>query len=108
MNYLDIVIRQILDNFDFAYMLCCNILCFVMIKAHDEFNGTKKVPTWNKRLYLIVSILLLGIVYYNVGEVKVTVLVNSAILAPVFWSWVAAPVLRRFGVKYKQVDDALK
>lgn len=42
MNYLDIVIRQILDNFDFAYMLCCNILCFVMIKAHDEFNGAKK------------------------------------------------------------------
>ena len=77
MNYIDIVIRQILDNFDFAYMLCCNIL-------------------------------LLGIVYYNVGEVKVTVLVNSAILAPVFWSWVAAPILRKFGVKYKQVDDALK
>lgn len=108
MNYLDIVIRQIIDNFDFAYMLCCNILCFVMIKAHDEFNGAKKVPTWNKRLYLIVSILLLGVVYYNVGEVKVTVLVNSAILAPVFWSWIAAPVLRRFGVKYKQVDNALK
>ena len=80
MNYIDIVIRQILDNFDFAYMLCCNILCFVMIKTHDEFNGAKKVPTWNKRLYLIVSILLLGIVYYNVGEVKVTVLVNSAML----------------------------
>lgn len=108
MNYLDTIINQILSNFDFAYMLCCNILCFAMIKFHDELNGNKKVPTWNKRLYLIISIIVLSVVYYNIGEVKITVLVNSSILAPVFWSWLAAPMLRKFGINYKQANDALK
>lgn len=109
MNYLDTIINQILNNFDFAYMLIVNVLCFILIKIHDYLNGDgRKVATWNKRLYLVISIIIIGAVYQQAGEIKTTVLVNSAILAPVFWSWIAAPVLRRFGVKYKQVDDALK
>lgn len=109
MNYLDTIINQILNNFDFAYMLIVNVLCFILIKIHDYLNGDgRKVPTWNKRLYLVISIVVIGAIYQDAGEIKTTVLVNSAILAPVFWSWIAAPVLRRFGVKYKQVDNALK
>lgn len=108
MSYIDSIINQVISNFDFAYMLCCNVLCFIMIKTHDEFNGNRKVPTWNKRLYLMIAIFVLGVVYYYANEVKITVLVNSAVLAPVFWSWVASPVLKHFGIKYKGVDDCLK
>lgn len=109
MNYLDTIINQILNNFDFAYMLIVNVLCFILIKAHDYLNGDgRKVATWNKRLYLIISIIVIGAVYQDAGEIKTTVLVNSAILAPVFWSWIAAPILHKFGITYKQADDALK
>lgn len=109
MNYLDTIINQILSNFDFAYMLIVNVLCFILIKIHDYLNGDgRKVPTWNKRLYLIISIIVIGVVYQQAGEIKTTVLVNSAILAPVFWSWLAAPMLRKFGINYKQANDALK
>lgn len=109
MNYLDTIINQILSNFDFAYMLIVNVLCFIIIKTHDYLNGAgRKVPTWNKRLYLVISIVIIGAVYQQAGEIKTTVLVNSAILAPVFWSWIAAPMLRKFGINYKQANDALK
>lgn len=109
MNYLDTIINQILSNFDFAYMLIVNILCFILIKIHDYLNGnSRKVATWNKRLYLIISIIVIGVVYQQAGEIKTTVLVNSAILAPVFWSWIAAPILHKFGITYKQTDDGLK
>lgn len=109
MNYLDTIINQILNNFDFAYMLIVNVLCFILIKIHDYLNGDgRKVATWNKRLYLIISIIVIGVVYQQAGEIKTTVLVNSAILAPVFWSWIAAPILHKFGITYKQADDALK
>ena len=109
MNYLDTIINQILNNFDFAYMFIVNVLCFILIKTHDYINGdSRKVPTWNKRLYLIISIIIIGVVYRQAGEIKTTVLVNSAILAPVFWSWIAAPILRKFGINYKQANDALK
>lgn len=109
MNYLDTIINQILNNFDFAYMLIVNVLCFILIKIHDYLNGDgRKVATWNKRLYLVISIVVIGAVYQQAGEIKTTVLVNSAILAPVFWSWIAAPILHKFGITYKQADDALK
>lgn len=109
MNYLDTIINQILNNFDFAYMLIVNVLCFILIKIHDYLNGDgRKVATWNKRLYLVISIIVIGAVYQQAGEIKTTVLVNSAILAPVFWSWIAAPILHKFGITYKQADDALK
>lgn len=109
MNYLDTIINQILNNFDFAYMLIVNVLCFILIKAHDYLNGDgRKVATWNKRLYLIISIVVIGAIYQDAGEIKTTVLVNSAILSPVFWSWIAAPILHKFGITYKQADDALK
>ena len=109
MNYLDTIINQILNNFDFAYMLIVNVLCFILIKIHDYLNGDgRKVATWNKRLYLVISIVVIGAVYQQAGEIKTTVLINSAILAPVFWSWIAAPILHKFGITYKQADDALK
>lgn len=109
MNYLDTIINQILNNFDFAYMLIVNVLCFILIKIHDYLNGNgRKVATWNKRLYLVISIVIIGAIYQDAGEIKTTVLVNSAILAPVFWSWIAAPILHKFGITYKQADDALK
>lgn len=109
MNYLDTIINQILNNFDFAYMLIVNVLCFILIKIHDYLNGDgRKVATWNKRLYLVISIIIIGAVYQQAGEIKTTVLINSAILAPVFWSWIAAPILHKFGITYKRVDDALK
>lgn len=109
MNYLDTIINQILNNFDFAYMLIVNVLCFILIKIHDYLNGDgRKVATWNKRLYLVISIIIIGAVYQQAGEIKTTVLVNSAILAPVFWSWIAAPILHKFDITYKQADDALK
>ena len=109
MNYLDTIINQILNNFDFAYMVIVNVLCFILIKIHDYLNGDgRKVATWNKRLYLLISIIIIGAVYQQAGEIKTTVLVNSAILAPVFWSWIAAPILHKFGITYKQADDALK
>lgn len=109
MNYLDTIINQILNNFDFAYMLIVNVLCFILIKIHDYLNGDgRKVATWNKRLYLVISIIIIGAVYQQAGEIKTTVLINSGILAPVFWSWIAAPILHKFGITYKQADDALK
>lgn len=109
MNYADNIINQIINNFDFTYMLVVNVMCFMLIKIHDALNGiNKKVPTWNKRLYLVISIIVLGAIYHHAGEIKYTVLVNSAILAPVFWSWLAAPMLRKFGINYKQANDALK
>lgn len=102
MEYENIIIDKIICNFDFSYMVSVNVLTYLIIKIHDYFNGRKKVPIVIKRLYLFISILVLGIIYYFIGNIDTIVIINSSILAPVFWSWILSPIIDKVGIGYKK------
>lgn len=105
---IDYIINNILSNFDFRYMLSVNVLTYIVIKVIDELNKEKKVSTLIKRVVLVISIILISIVYKLIGYDNNIELVNSAILAPVFWSWIAKPICSKLGINYKQINDVLK
>ena len=105
---IEFITNQILRNFDFAYMLIINIVTYILIKITDDLNGDKDVPTYIKRILLVVSIILTTVTYLCVGYDNKIVLVNSAILSPVFWSWICKPIAKKLGVDYKKVDQVLK
>lgn len=46
-------------------------------------------------------------IYIASGYDNTIILVNSAVLAPVFWSWVVSPILKKFGVGYKDIDNII-
>lgn len=108
MNYLDVVIDKIINNFDFAYMFIVNVLTYIIIKIVDYVNGDAKVPTWLKRVILLVSIVVVTAIYLALDYDNKIVLLNSAIFAPIFWSWILRPIFMKFGIGYKQVDDCMK
>ena len=95
------VFNQIINNFDFAYMLCVNILTYVIIKIIDIFNGEKKVPIIIKRACLLLSVILVTSIYYCNG-VNNIILINSAIAAPVSWNWLFKPIFAKFNIDYKK------
>lgn len=103
MDILVNIIQTTLDSFDFAFCLTVNILTYIIIKIWDERNGKKRVTTWQKRLVLLAVILSTGVLYYEIGSDTKT-LVNSAILAPVFWSWVMKPICKQFNLDYKKMN----
>ena len=105
---INYIINNILSNFDFRYMLSVNVLTYIIIKVIDELNKEKKVSTLIKRVVLVISIILISIVYKLIGYDNNIELVNSAILAPVFWSWIAKPICSKLGINYKQINDVLK
>lgn len=105
---IDYIINNILSNFDFRYMLSVNVLTYIIIKVIDELNKEKKVSTLIKRVVLVISIILISVVYKLIGYDNNIELVNSAILAPVFWSWIAKPICSKLGINYKQINDVLK
>lgn len=105
---IDYIINNILSNFDFRYMLSVNVLTYIIIKVIDELNKEKKVSTLIKRIVLVISIILISIVYKLIGYDNNIELVNSAILAPVFWSWIAKPICKKLNIDYKQINDVLK
>lgn len=99
---IDFIVNQIMINFDFAYMVVVNILTYLFIKFIDAANGDKAVSILVKRLMLIIAIILVTGVYVISGYNNVIVLVNSAIAAPVAWSWIFRPIIVKFGIGYKR------
>ena len=96
-------IQTTLESFDFGFCISVNVLTYVIIKTLDELNGDVKVSTWTKRIALLASIIIVSVVYYVAG-IELKLLVNSAILAPVFWSWIMKPLCKAFNIDYKQIN----
>lgn len=89
-------------HFDLSFMLCVNILTYILIKVIDDLNGDKVVGTWTKRLVMLISCFAIAAGYIAGGYENTTILINSAILAPVAWSWIFKPILKKIGVDYKK------
>lgn len=106
-KFIDVIVDGILSNFDFGFMFIVNVLTYIIIKVIDYFNGDNKVPTWQKRCVLVISIATMAGIYIAAGYDNAIMLVNSAILAPVFWSWVISPILKKLGVGYKDIDNTI-
>lgn len=106
-KFIDVIVDGILSNFDFGFMFIVNVLTYIIIKVIDYFNGDNKVPTFHKRCVLVLSIVTMTGIYISVGYDNVIMLVNSSILAPVFWSWVVSPILKKLGVGYKDIDNTI-
>lgn len=106
-KFIDVIVDGILSNFDFGFMFIVNVLTYIIIKVIDYFNGDNKVPTWQKRCVLVISIAAMIGIYITAGYDNTIMLVNSAVLAPVFWSWVVSPILKKLGVGYKNIDNTI-
>ena len=101
---METIVEQIINNFDFAYMLAVNILTYIIIKTIDVFNGEKKVSIIIKRACLLLSIILVTSIYYYNG-VNNIILINSAIATPVSWSWLFKPIFAKFNIDYKKTQN---
>lgn len=106
-KFIDVIVDGILSNFDFGFMFIVNVLTYIIIKVIDYFNGDNKVPTWQKRCVLVISIFTMAMIYIASGYDNTIMLVNSAVLAPVFWSWAVSPILKKLGIGYKDIDNTI-
>ena len=68
------------------------------VKAENQRN--------RKRLVLITSILVIGTAYYFIDH-NPKLLLNSSILAPVFWTWILKPICKKLDIDYKKIDDVM-
>ena len=108
-NNFDIIndiINSLLNNFDFSYCLVVNIATYIFIKLITQAGSTAANGIWAKRLVLLICILSVG-TFYNFNGADPKILLNSAILAPVSWSWIFKPICKKFKLDYKDVDDIL-
>lgn len=101
-NILNEILRTTATSFDFAFVICVNVLAYLVIKLVDKLNGDKVVSTWNKRMITLVCALIMGVIYFSLKLGDVKVVLNSIILSFVFWSWILKPILAFFKIDYKK------
>lgn len=96
------VIRTTLASFDFSFCISVNILTYLIIKIIDKKFGVLK--TWGKRIVLIIVVAIMSLGYY-IFNADGKLIINSAILAPVFWTWIMKPICQAFKIDYKQLTN---
>lgn len=96
------IIYQLVTNFDFALMLVINVITYGIIKFIDDVNGDKVPTTWQKRIVFLITAIVLGIIYKYYTDIPIHIIINSCIIAPVAWSWLAKPIAIKFGIDYKK------
>lgn len=104
MEYISQIINTTIESFDFSFCISVNILTYLIIKLIDELNGSRKVATWTKRCIMLIVVICISIAYYIIGS-NPKLIINSAILAPVFWSWIGKPICNKFNIDYRKDDD---
>lgn len=107
MELIEKLLDLIVSNFDFSYMITINVLTYIIIKGLDYLNKDKNVKIITKRIVLVISIIIVTVSYILTDYQDYTVLINSAICAPVFYSWVLRPILIKCNIGYKKYDDTL-
>lgn len=103
MEIITNIIETTLNSFDFSFCIIVNILTYLIINLINSRNGNKNLTTWKKRFVLIGVIIFISIFYLCDNSNKRIVL-NSAILSPVFWSWIMKPICKKFKLDYKQLS----
>ena len=106
MEYLSTIIETTINSFDFTFCLLVNILTYIIIKLADELNGEKVLTIWNKRIILFISITIISLIWYFTQK-EIQLIFNSAILAPVSWSWVFKPICKYLKIDYKNIDSVM-
>lgn len=96
------IVQQLINNFDFTLMFMINVITYFVIKFIDEINGDKLPTTWQKRIVLVITAILVGIVYRYTTDIPIIVIINSCIVAPIVWSWIAKPIANKLGIDYKK------
>lgn len=93
-------------SFDFAFVICVNVLAYGVIKLIDKLNGDDVVSTWCKRVITLCCALVMGVIYFSLQLGDVKIVLNSVILSFVFWSWVLKPILSFLNIDYKKfIED---
>ena len=104
MEYISQIINTTIESFDFGFCVAVNILTYLIIKFIDELNGSHKVTTWTKRLVMLITVITISIAYYITGN-NPKLIINSAILAPVFWSWIGKPICDKLNIGYRKDNN---
>ena len=106
-NLTQLFIDNFTTNFNIVVILSINIFTYILVKIYNDIFK-KQSSTWIKRLIFVIAVIITVLIYYYIGKVPIMILINSAIISPVAWSWLIKPIFNKLGIDYKQIETEIK
>lgn len=106
MEIINQIIQQMINGFDITYCLTVNVLTYILVVVTNNVTR-RNISRVSKRVILLISIIVVTFAYVQLDAIDAKVLINSAILAPVSWSWIFKPIIKKLGYDYKDIDKTI-
>lgn len=98
---MESILSQLIENYNFTYMLSINIVSYLIIFL---LGKTIKLKKYIKILITILVTVLMAILYHFITDISTDVLINSSILAPLAWDWIFKPIFNKLKIDYKDKE----
>lgn len=92
-----LIFKQLTDNIDWIYLIQINILAYIVIKAIDDVNPDKAIPSWTKTLITFICAIVLQIVDPAESDKVYT----TAVLSLVTWDYGFKHIVNKLKINYK-------
>lgn len=94
------IIDIIINNFNFGLIISINLLVYGLITIYNALFK-KEASKGFKIIITIISIFILGFVYWKTETISKDVIISSCVSAPLIWDWVLKPIFKKFKLDYK-------
>ena len=93
----------VLENFNLGIILSINVLVYGLIQLIGSIIH-KKVSKLIKVIITIFTSIILGFIYYKLGNIDVNIVLNSCICATLVWDWFLKPIVSKLGIDYEEKE----
>jgi len=93
------IIDIIINNFNFGLIISINLLAYGLITLYNVLFK-KQAPKGLKIIITVISIIILGFVYWKTGTVSKDVIISSCVSAPLIWDWILKPIFKKIKLDY--------
>lgn len=98
---MDQLIARLMDVFSVGYMFCVIAGSYMVIRFIDQCNGTRKVPTWQKRCVTCVVGALFFVVFREYAEESFESLLTSFFASLFVYDGAIKWLLKKLNSGYK-------
>lgn len=92
----DEIINSFLNNIDWVYLIKINILSYIVIKAIDDINPDKPLPSLVKTIITLLSAIIIQIV----DPIESDNIYSTAILSLVSWDYCFKHIAKKLNIGY--------
>lgn len=98
---METLVEKMFETFSLEYMFSTIICAYLILKLVDNFNGSKVVPTWLKRVITCEIGAVLFVVFARFTDTTTQCLITSFFAAIFVYDTAIKTILKKLNIDYR-------